>query len=533
MPTKSLPSKPSLDHLKMQSCDLLKAVRQGNADAIERVNATASKEHHLKPNPQPFFKLADAQRVIAREYGLPSWPKLKREILRRTLTFPQRVEEFVRCATNGRTGRAKELLEDEPRIAKTNVYTACVLGDTETLKAALEEDPSLATQKGGPRGDQWTLLHYVSFSRLNQSNPDITEGLNHCAQLLLERGADVNAPYLEPNWPESPQLPLYGAAGEANNYPLAKTLIDAGANLDDGEAIYHACEHYYLECMELLRDAGLDLSKRNGIWNNTPLYFMLGYLAYAKSGETALKSIDWLLKQGVDVNVLCGDVQETALHKAIEQRQSLTLLQDLLEHGGDPNIQRKDGMTPYHLTLRTGMDEHAEAMRKHGAKPVTLQPNDKLIAACYRGNEKEALQLVSENPGLIENLTEEEHKNLRLSAIHNIPKAIRVFHKVGFDINFIGSKEWDATALHYAGWNGCFEAVAVLLALGAKPVIAANQPEDGPPLGWAIHGSEFCGNKKGDYVSIVRALIKAGATPFEYQLNMGSDEVKEVLLEHL
>ena len=56
--SRDLPPNPNLEHLKKQAKALLDKLRQQNADAT----------------------LVDAQHVLAREYGFPSWPKLKADI---------------------------------------------------------------------------------------------------------------------------------------------------------------------------------------------------------------------------------------------------------------------------------------------------------------------------------------------------------------------------------------------------------------------------------------------------------------------
>ena len=53
--SRDLPPNPNLEHLKKQAKALLEKLRQQNADAT----------------------LVDAQHALAREYGFPSWPKLK------------------------------------------------------------------------------------------------------------------------------------------------------------------------------------------------------------------------------------------------------------------------------------------------------------------------------------------------------------------------------------------------------------------------------------------------------------------------
>ncbi len=67
-PSRHLPVHPNLDQLKHQAKELLRAIRHGDTDAIEQFRK-------FHPGGEP-FKLADAQLVLARSYGVPSWPRL-------------------------------------------------------------------------------------------------------------------------------------------------------------------------------------------------------------------------------------------------------------------------------------------------------------------------------------------------------------------------------------------------------------------------------------------------------------------------
>ena len=82
MPIKSLPSNPSLEHLKHQARDLLNALNQGNAEAFARVREFHPKFTRTSDDEIRAAKLslADAQLIIAREYGFDSWPKLKHHV---------------------------------------------------------------------------------------------------------------------------------------------------------------------------------------------------------------------------------------------------------------------------------------------------------------------------------------------------------------------------------------------------------------------------------------------------------------------
>src|ERR1044072_653623 len=68
---RKLPVRPNLEQLKHQAKDLLRAIRSGDAAAIEEFN-------HFHPSPPApgEAKLADAQFALARSYQAPSWTRL-------------------------------------------------------------------------------------------------------------------------------------------------------------------------------------------------------------------------------------------------------------------------------------------------------------------------------------------------------------------------------------------------------------------------------------------------------------------------
>ena len=70
-PTRRLPQKPNLEHLRKQAKDLLELYRSGAPSALVEV-----KQFEWGADPAT-FGLNDAQRVLARAYGFESWPKLK------------------------------------------------------------------------------------------------------------------------------------------------------------------------------------------------------------------------------------------------------------------------------------------------------------------------------------------------------------------------------------------------------------------------------------------------------------------------
>jgi hypothetical protein len=71
VPDRHLPVRPDLDQLRHQAKDLLREIRAREAGAIAALRA-----HHARPIEPAEAKLADAQLVLARSYGLASWPRL-------------------------------------------------------------------------------------------------------------------------------------------------------------------------------------------------------------------------------------------------------------------------------------------------------------------------------------------------------------------------------------------------------------------------------------------------------------------------
>src|SRR6267154_3287974 len=132
MPVRRLPSNPNLDHLKYQAKDLLRDHAGCNPGVAQRI-----REFHPRFNRatdaeifDAQLSLSDAQLTIAREYGFPSWARLKRHIEKPTLSdrldlpHQQRIE-------NATFRSAVELIDK---------------GDSAGLQAHLNQHPDLVHQ---------------------------------------------------------------------------------------------------------------------------------------------------------------------------------------------------------------------------------------------------------------------------------------------------------------------------------------------------------------------------------------------------
>ena len=71
MADRLLPVRPNLDQLRHQAKELLRALRSGDTSA-----QIDFEKHHSESIDLETAQLADAQLVLARSYGLSSWPRL-------------------------------------------------------------------------------------------------------------------------------------------------------------------------------------------------------------------------------------------------------------------------------------------------------------------------------------------------------------------------------------------------------------------------------------------------------------------------
>jgi uncharacterized protein (TIGR03067 family) len=80
--TKSLPSRPNLDHLRRQAKVLLQSLHDGDVSAARTFikHLPAARKMNSDAVRAAGFRLADAQSVIARQTGFGSWPLLARHV---------------------------------------------------------------------------------------------------------------------------------------------------------------------------------------------------------------------------------------------------------------------------------------------------------------------------------------------------------------------------------------------------------------------------------------------------------------------
>jgi len=141
VPPRGLPGNANLEQRKNGAKSFQRAVRSGDAGAAEVVREFHPRLGQAQPGSPELatFKRANAQLVVARSFGFPSWAKLKAyvEFTPRYSRAPhaqpigepirdqqELVDEFLRlaCLTYGRDdpsrwGKARELLAAHPELA--------------------------------------------------------------------------------------------------------------------------------------------------------------------------------------------------------------------------------------------------------------------------------------------------------------------------------------------------------------------------------------------------------------------------------
>lgn len=414
--------------------------------------------------------------------------------------------DFLNAALTGNKERANSILMKHPEIIPMSIHIAAVLGNVDVVRTMVEKDYSLAVNAGGP----WKVepLLYLCFSSFLKDTP-ISDQFVQITQLLLEQGANPNTYIIEKDDPYERKLPaLYGAVGLAGNAAIGRILLDAGADPNDGETLYHAAELNRLDCLDLLAEYGADVNITPALFRNLDFDDEAG--------------VQWFLEHGVDPNLTLGDLKNSLLHWAVYRGRSLSIIERLLKHNVPVNARRNDGKTAYMLAVRFGQTQAAQLLLQYGASNV-LGPTDLIIGACALADKDTLDKTLLDNPTFVASLTDDD--KMMLLEFVQLGKAgsIDLMIDIGFDKEISRA---EGTALHISAWFGDRETVRVLLRRGAS--LWVRNSYGGTPLESAIHGSiNYHSVRASNYTDVVEALIEAGsAIPAKAS---GSSEVYEVL----
>jgi ankyrin repeat protein/GNAT superfamily N-acetyltransferase len=433
------------------------------------------------------LKLADAQLAVARELGEASWPRLVHRAEAEAVAREDRARRLVEEATDGRRDHAEALLALDPELGREGLDVALVLGEAERVRAALARDAGAATRPAGAR--EWLPLLYATHSAF--LGGERSDGLVDCARALLDAGADPDSTWQHPEF--GALSALYGAAGVAHEPRMTALLLEAGANPDDGESVYHATETSDLTCLQLLLDAGARVDGTNA-------------LAHALDTEDPAK-VRLLLEHG------SGSEVERSLLWAIYRNRSPEVIRLLVEHGADVEAyDEANDRRPYGLAWRMGRGDLCDLLAGLGARRE-VGPIDELIGLCFAGDRAGALRLAREDPERAERLRREYFEAVHQAAAEGRAAAVEILLDLRAGIGRPG--QMGGTPLHHAAWWGHGDVVELLLARGEDPERRAEPGIGGTALGWTAHGSfhspgPIAGGGT-DHLRIAERLVAAGA----------------------
>jgi ankyrin repeat protein len=487
-----LPSRPDLEHLRKQAKALLRDYRAGDALAAARFASPGAR--------RTVPKLADAQRLIAVEYGFSSWAMLKEHVLSLVIDGADPVEL---------------------------IKTAFREDDAALVRKVLQRHPALKAKVNEP------LFPFDS--------PAITFARSRAMlDVLLDAGADINA---KSRWWAGGFGILHGA-----DPALAAYAVRRGAVVD----AHAAARLGMLDRLRELVAADPSLVHARGGDGQTPLHF-------AASVEIA----EYLLENGARIDATDIDHESTPAQHMLKDRQPVVKYlvrrgcrTDILMAAalGDPELVRKHldadpasirmrvseryfpkrdpraGGCIYIWTLGHNKTAHQVA-RDFGhddifrlvieRSPVELR----LSQAMALGERDTVDVLLAGDPDLVRKLTPEDQSELVHAAQNNDAQAVRRMLAAGWPADARGRH--NGTALHWAAFHGNTKMIEEILG-HHPPLDDADNEFRATPLGWATHGSEhgwYC--KTGDYAGVVELLCAAGAKlPKDFA---GTEAVKEVL----
>jgi Ankyrin repeat/Ankyrin repeats (many copies) len=486
--SRTLPEKPSLEYLKKQAKELLREIRPA--------------------------KLADAQRVLAQEYGFASWTKLKAHIQSLNFTPAEALQQAV-CDMDA--PRVQELLENYPQLrAKINeplpsygfgqhaLFAAVQRSDRATIDVLLGAGADIRK-----RTEWWA----GGFGVLDDCAPDMVE-------FLVERGAVLDAH-------SAARLGLIGTLRELiAAYP---SLVHARGG--DGQTPLHFAST--IEVAQFLLDHGADIDARDIDHESTPAQYMLRVdqkRHYPKDRQDVAR---FLVSRGCRTDLLMaaalGDVELVRSHLDREP----TCIRISVSDQWFPMQNPRAGGTIYIWMLGRYRTAHTVA-RDFGHEDVfdllmQRTPDDlKLSLACELGDESAFREFLAKNPYAAKSLSDADLRKLPDAAQSNNTNAVRLMLAAGWPVDAPGDA--GATALHWAGFHGNVEMTREILR--HRPSLEMKSREyAGTALSWAIYGSGNGWHRKtGDYIGTVQALRDASAAwpPHAEELEP-SDAIMEML----
>lgn len=491
-----LPARPNLEQQQKLAKRLLRDAWNGDAEAIERIQAFVP----AATDPEQ-LKLHDAQMAIARGYGFQTWAEMKHKIESLTQTT---AEQFDAAVRTGDAARLRELLAKHGELRRR-----------------------------------------INEPRFDFDSPAIHQAKKHLdvVDVLLEYGADINARsnfwagsfgILEWNLTPEEAAPLiargavvtvWAAAGLGLIEDLRRILRENPAAVrergGDGKTALHCATTPAIA--ELLISHGADLEARDNDHGATALQYLIGDEAIVRL----------LVARGAQPDLyVAARLGDVALVRDVLLREPESAGARL----GHPPFVAPGGHI-YNWSL--GVGTPVEAARKYGheqaAQLILAQApvRVRFLHALWDADEPEARRALASQPGLMQELAPHEHALMAEAAWDHRIDAVRLMLDLGFDPHVPTVHR--STPLDRASFHGYADIVALLLQRDAKPPMDFQNEFGGTPLGACLYGATQ-GWKTGhpqDHLHTAQLLLEAGSSIDPTWLPTGNDAVDLVLRQWL
>lgn len=495
----------SPDTLRREAKTLRKAYEAGGEAAIQRVRSVRPRSDDTD------LKHADYLHIVAREVGFSSWPALVASVELRGLDRAEQVQRLMSATGEGQDVVVRQLLSEDPSLGRETLSLAASLYDLEGMTGLLDGGADIHAKQGRAT----PFLHFCR-SRMLRLFPEREGDMLAIADLFASHGIDVNAGLPVEDGAPHILSPLYFALGHAGNMPLARWLLAAGADPNDGESLYHATELGHSDGVKLLLAHGAKPAGTNA-------------LPRAMDFDDA-DMVRLLLDAGADPNEFApGDVGGDApfvvpaLHQAARRMSSPPVVEALFAAGSDVN-RLWQGKSAYAFASVYGNQALAERLASAGAD-TTLTQEEALMAKAARG---EAVSGEALDPAKLH----DDFRNILRNIVHlpgSLPR-IRAFVEIGVEYDRPDPVE-GLTPVQVAGWEGLPEALDYLLDL--RPDLSHVNDYGGTLFSTILHGSENNPSRDGrDYIGCLRRVLHEGvALPRRALTAAGSAEIRDFLTD--